>query len=63
MTVTLELNPALAADLDAEAERLSETRTDLIVALVEKGLARRKRVDRLIEETLTENAELYRRLA
>ena len=63
MTVTVELTADLAAEVHAEADRVSSTPADLIARLVKEGVERRRRVDRLIEETVSENAELYRRLA
>ena len=63
MTLTVKLTAEQTAFVEAEVRRRTLPPSEVARELIADAVARRSRVDRAIDEVLTENAELYRRLA
>ena len=69
MTVSVELPPRLQRWVSEEAKRRSAagpepvSEADVVCDALKEAADRADRVNSLIAETVTENAELYRRLA
>jgi hypothetical protein len=62
--ITIELQDELAERLAAEARRRNVTLSELLARSAERLLSEpENEIERIVEEILLDNAELYRRLA